>query len=36
VPIVDVPEFSPEAKSQVALAGESGSGKRTFIDFWAL
>lgn len=29
--VVDVPEFALEEKSQVALSGESGSGKTTFL-----
>ncbi len=33
--VVDVPQFSLEEKSQVALAGESGSGKTTFLNLIA-
>ena len=33
--IVDVPEFSLDAQKQVALAGESGSGKTTFLNLIA-
>ena len=33
--VVDVPEFKLEAKSQVALSGESGSGKTTFLNLIA-
>lgn len=33
--IVDVPEFSLDAQMQVALAGESGSGKTTFLNLIA-
>ena len=33
--IVDVPEFSLAAQMQVALAGESGSGKTTFLNLIA-
>jgi putative ABC transport system ATP-binding protein len=33
--IVDVPEFSLDARAQVALAGESGSGKTTFLNLIA-
>ncbi|HEX4342516.1 MAG TPA: ATP-binding cassette domain-containing protein, partial [Verrucomicrobiae bacterium] len=33
--IVDVPEFSLEPQKQVALAGESGSGKTTFLNLIA-
>jgi ABC-type lipoprotein export system ATPase subunit len=33
--IVDVPEFSLDAHTQVALAGESGSGKTTFLNLIA-
>lgn len=33
--IVDVPEFSLDAQTQVALAGESGSGKTTFLNLIA-
>jgi ABC-type lipoprotein export system ATPase subunit len=33
--IVDVPEFSLDAQMQLALAGESGSGKTTFLNLIA-
>ena len=33
--IVDVPEFSLDAQIQIALAGESGSGKTTFLNLIA-
>jgi ABC-type lipoprotein export system ATPase subunit len=33
--IVDVPEFSVDEHKQVALAGESGSGKTTFLNLIA-
>jgi ABC-type lipoprotein export system ATPase subunit len=33
--IVDVPDFSLDAQSQVTLAGESGSGKTTFLNLIA-
>jgi ABC-type lipoprotein export system ATPase subunit len=33
--IVDLPEFSLDAEMQVALAGESGSGKTTFLNLIA-
>ena len=33
--IVDVPDFTLEAQMQVALAGESGSGKTTFLNLIA-
>ncbi|PAW85476.1 MAG: ABC transporter ATP-binding protein [Pedosphaera sp. Tous-C6FEB] len=33
--VVDVPEFKLEAQSQVALSGESGSGKTTFLNLIA-
>lgn len=33
--VVDIPEFVLEEKSQVALAGESGSGKTTFLNLIA-
>jgi putative ABC transport system ATP-binding protein len=33
--VVDVPQFSLEEKAQVALAGESGSGKTTFLNLIA-
>ncbi|MEY2466453.1 MAG: putative transport system ATP-binding protein [Verrucomicrobiota bacterium] len=33
--IVDVPEFSIDERMQVALAGESGSGKTTFLNLIA-
>ncbi|HSY20008.1 MAG TPA: ABC transporter ATP-binding protein [Candidatus Acidoferrales bacterium] len=33
--IVDVPDFSLDAQIQVALAGESGSGKTTFLNLIA-
>jgi len=33
--IVDVPEFSLDAEMQLALAGESGSGKTTFLNLIA-
>lgn len=29
--VVDIPSFNMEAKSQMALSGESGSGKTTFL-----
>lgn len=33
--VVDIPEFAVEEKAQVALAGESGSGKTTFLNLIA-
>jgi ABC-type lipoprotein export system ATPase subunit len=33
--VVDVPEFSLAAQAQVALSGESGSGKTTFLNLIA-
>lgn len=33
--VVDVPQFSLEAADQVALSGESGSGKTTFLNLIA-
>ena len=33
--VVDVPEFSLAAQAQVALSGESGSGKKTFLNLIA-
>jgi len=33
--VVDIPAFTLEAKAQVALAGESGSGKTTFLNLIA-
>jgi ABC-type lipoprotein export system ATPase subunit len=33
--VIDVPEFSLEEKKQVALRGESGSGKTTFLNLIA-
>ena len=33
--VVDVPDFRLEAQSQVALSGESGSGKTTFLNLIA-
>lgn len=33
--VVDIPAFSLEAKEQVALSGESGSGKTTFLNLIA-
>jgi ABC-type lipoprotein export system ATPase subunit len=33
--VIDVPEFSLDEKSQVALRGESGSGKTTFLNLIA-
>ena len=33
--VVDVPEFRLEAQAQVALSGESGSGKTTFLNLIA-
>lgn len=33
--VVDVPDFKLEAQSQVALSGESGSGKTTFLNLIA-
>jgi putative ABC transport system ATP-binding protein len=34
-PVIDVPSFSLPAKDQVALSGESGSGKTTFLNLIA-
>ena len=33
--VVDVPEFKLEAQAQIALSGESGSGKTTFLNLIA-
>jgi len=33
--IVDVPDFSLDAQMQVALPGENGSGKTTFLNLIA-